>query len=123
MDFADAESTLDTTPWHNLTPQRVYERSLAIELLQQSVASLEEELKAQGNNELFQLLLPNLGRSDDASAYRDLETATGMTADALKMTVSRWRKKLREHVRHSLRQAASSEQDVDADIAQLFASF
>ena len=120
FDFASAENEIGASPWHDLTAEAVYERKWAIGILQRAIENLECDLAQQGKQELFHLLLPTLTCRSDALPYRDLESPTGMTADALKMTVSRWRQRLGQQIRQQLQDTSDPNADIGADIARLF---
>lgn len=59
------------------------------------------------------------GASEDV-AYATLAADLGISSDAVKMTVSRLRKRYREVLREAIADAVASPEDIDGEIRHLF---
>ena len=58
LDFNTAEAAYHREPWTDLTPEKIFDRRWAIELLNLVLARLQREHAASGKEELFRRLSP-----------------------------------------------------------------
>ncbi len=123
LDFDNAESQLALQPWYDLTPDQLYERQWAIELLKQAFQRLEDQAAAQEKTELFRKLRPCLKCMDDAPQYKELAEELGATTGSLKMTVSRWRKELGRFMKEEIQSTVQNESDVEDELRRLLSVF
>ena len=61
LDFEDGENRYRLEPWHDATPEKIFERQWALSLLEQELRKLRAEFDANGKNELFNGLTMFLG--------------------------------------------------------------
>jgi RNA polymerase sigma-70 factor (ECF subfamily) len=100
-------------PADNSTPETIFERQWALEVLQQAMTRVEKECRREGSAKRFELLKPYLTREGDAPAYRDVSHELGITEGAVKVAVHR----LRERFHHCLRDQVSLTVAHAADIS------
>lgn len=100
-------------------PVRAFERSWALNLLERVLGRLRREQVVAGKQALFERLLPSLVNDPDAPAYASLATQTGLSEEALRMTVSRLRQRFRRLLREEIMPTVSSPAEVEEELRHL----
>jgi RNA polymerase sigma-70 factor (ECF subfamily) len=121
LDPVRGESRYRQEPAHGETPERVFDRRWALELIDRAVGRLGEEYKRSGKSELFETLKPALG-GDKASSYVELANKLGMTEGAVKTAVHRLRGRCASLVRDEVAQTVSSQEQIEDELGHLFAA-
>jgi len=122
LDFRTAEEAYHREPWTDLTPEKIFDRQWAIDLLNLVLSRLADEYAKSGKAQLFERLRPALTGDAQGIGYAELAAEIGISADALKMAVSRLRKRYRELLRQNIADTVASPEDVDDEIRRLFAA-
>ncbi len=110
----------------NHTPEALYERQCALEMVNQVMLRLREEQKALGREQIFEKLSSELHSLADDGGGRQQELAVhlGVSYGSLRQSLHRLRKRfrqvLREMVRDTLHNPTSEE--VDAELRVLSAA-
>jgi RNA polymerase sigma-70 factor (ECF subfamily) len=120
LDFAEANSRLASESMAGRTPEEIYQRKWAILLLDQTLHRLRSEFQQAGKSEMFQALQEFL--VDRGQSYRKVAKSLGMTEGAVKMTVSRMRKRYRELIRDEVAQTVADPADVEDELRDLFSA-
>jgi RNA polymerase sigma-70 factor (ECF subfamily) len=107
------------------TPDRVFERNWAIELLRHVIDTLGARYEARGRGALFVALRPVLEaggtlRGADSPA---LAASLGMRDDALRAALARLLREFREAVQSEVRLTVESQEDVPDELAYLMGLF
>jgi RNA polymerase sigma factor (sigma-70 family) len=121
-DFGAVEKAVCSEPAHDLTPERLFERQWALSVLQNAFRELELEQRAAGSESLFETLARCLSRDASLPSYDALAKQLQTTPEALKMRVSRMRKRLGELVRAEIRKTVDGDADVDDELRTLYRS-
>ncbi len=115
-----AEDRYRIEPADELTPEMLFERKWATTVLERALARLAEEWKDGERRRRFDQLRSQLTGEQPSESYREAAAELGMTEDAVKMTVSRLRRRyselLREEVAHTIRDP----KDLDGETRYLF---
>ncbi len=122
LDTAWAESTLEGELADDRTPDRIYQHVWARTILDFSLQLLEEEYASDGKAEEFDLLRPTLGFTTVPNqSYADLAARTGVSADAWKMRVHRFRKRWKEVFRRQVAMTLgdASKENIKMELAEL----
>jgi len=90
-------------PRDNATPETMFERQWALQVLQQAMTRLGEECARDGGGARFERLKGYLTREGDTPAYREAGRELGITEGAVKVAVHR----LRDRFHHCLREEVS----------------
>ena len=122
LDFAAAESRYFAEPYHELTPEKVYERRWAMMLLDNALTRLRDEYARADRQPLFEQLKSYLGAGPHAPPYKELTAQLDMTEGAIKVAVHRLRKRCRELLRAEIAETVSSPEHVDEELQSLFAA-
>jgi RNA polymerase sigma factor (sigma-70 family) len=122
LDVEDAETRYQVEPAHDLTPERLFEKSWALTVLDNAMARLKAESAEAGRQDLFESLKPYLPASRGPASYKDVAAKLGMTEGAVKVAVHRLRDRYRRLVREEVAQTVASPDQVEEEIQALFAA-
>jgi DNA-directed RNA polymerase specialized sigma24 family protein len=111
---------------HDLTPERLCERTLALELLTNAMTELEHELRLEDGLRvdaekrklpIFEALRDYvLGDERPVESYAEVSVNLEVNVRTLRSHVSRFRKRLRELIRVRVGNMVASESDVDSEM-------
>lgn len=119
LDAMKAESRYRLEPADLLTPERLFERRWALAVLEQVLARLQAEQRAEGKTDLFDRLKPFLAAGRSAGGYAETARDLGMTAGAVKTAVHRLRRRYRRLLRDEIAQTVASPEQIDEEIRYL----
>ena len=119
IDQSLAESRFGAEPAHQETPDVLFERQWAMTLLEQVMARLQSDCRA----EEFAYLRACLTKDDAALPYAEIGTRLNMTEAAVKMAVQRLRARYREMLREEIAKTLASPDDIEDELRHLFAVF
>jgi RNA polymerase sigma factor (sigma-70 family) len=120
--LANAEQRYRLEPHTNVTPDRLFERQWALEVLARAQEQLREEVARQGRAEQFARVKGMLLGEDLDTGYRALAAELGTTEGALKVAVHRWRQRFREILREEIAHTVSDTGDVGSELRELMAA-
>ena len=123
IDSENAESAYAQEPVDNLTPDKIFERTWALSVLNQALDRLEEDWLNSGKSEQFDLLKAYLTPGKESTTYRDVGEALEMSEGAVKVAVHRLRKAYRTELRRVIADTVSSETEIEDEIRDLFGAF
>jgi RNA polymerase sigma factor (sigma-70 family) len=119
LDFDSGERRYQREPSHEATGEALYERGWALALLEQALARLREELTAAGKGRLFECLRETLTGADAPRPYAEIAAELGMSAEAIKVTVHRLRRRYAELVRAEIAQTVTTPEGPDRPVRLL----
>ena len=122
LDFENVETQYAPELAYNLSPEKLFEKSWALTVLEQTMARLKAESAATGKQKLFDRLKVCLIGVGDSVSYRQMAHELGMTEGAVKVAVHRLRRRYRELLRHEIGQTVATADEVDEEIQNLFAA-
>lgn len=122
LDFDSAESQYALEPADELTPERLFEKSWALTVLERTMDRLGAELASKGKQKVFDHLRAYLAAEPSAVHYREVAAELGMTEGAARVAVHRLRKRCRELLRDEIAQTVADEGQIDDEIRGLFAA-
>lgn len=120
LDFAAGESRYQIEPFHEESPERIFERRWAATLLEQTISDLRGEYARQDRESLFTELAPGIGVGEVAGNYAEIATRLGMTEGAVKAAAHRLRQRCRELLHHHVAQTVSHPHEIDDELRDLF---
>jgi DNA-directed RNA polymerase specialized sigma24 family protein len=115
LDVAGGESCYQAELGHGDTPEVIYERRWAKELLARAITRLKE-ISAHPE---FERLKPFLTAESERGDYALVASQMGCTEGALKVTVHRLRKQYGEALRLEILQTVENPDEVDSEIRYL----
>ena len=120
-DAESIENRYRQEPAHELTPERIFERTWALTVLDEALDRLRNEYAAANKAELFKTLQVYLSGQDRESTYLEATAALGMSEGAVKMAVLRLRRRYGEMLRAVIAQTVANAKELDEEMRQLFA--
>jgi len=115
----DAENRYRLEPWHDLTPEKLFERRWALTVLDQVLARLQAELLAEGKQSVFDGLKKFLTGGRESGGYAQAAVELGMTEGAVKAAVHRLRRRYRQLLRVEIAQTVAGPEEIDEEIQYL----
>jgi RNA polymerase sigma-70 factor (ECF subfamily) len=122
IDTDDAEDRYRFEPADGMTPDRLFDRTWAITLLDRVLALLAEEYAANGGAKVFDRLKVVLTQGRGAVPAAELAAQLGTTPGAIHTAVHRLKKLYREILRREIAATLDGRSDVDDEVRWLFAA-
>ena len=120
LDFENAESQYALEPRDELSPEKLFERSWALTVLDRTMARLEAEAVKTNKKKLFECLKSYLIADKSSAPYRDVADKLDITEGAVRVAVHRLRRRYRELLRDEIAQTVTSDDQIDEEIRDLF---
>jgi RNA polymerase sigma factor (sigma-70 family) len=121
LDFGNAERQYISEPSHEMSPEKLFEKSWAITVLQHAMNQLEAEFASSNKRSLFDHLRVYLTAEAGVIPYRDVAVQLEMTEGAVKMAVHRLRSRYRDLLREKVAQTVAAQEQIDEEIHELLA--
>lgn len=119
LDFQSAEGRYVAEPSHELTPEKLYERSWVLTLLDRIVDQLQEEYRQQGKTALFDELKLFLPGAHSTRSHAEVAARIGRSEDAVKMAVSRLRQAYGQLLKAEVKRLTANAGDSDEELRGL----
>ncbi|MCP5522264.1 MAG: sigma-70 family RNA polymerase sigma factor [Verrucomicrobiales bacterium] len=118
-DHAEAERRYATEPESALTPEKLFERRWAAALLEQVMARLQAECRANGKIDVFEALKDSLWGQRTSPGYAELARRWDTTDDAIRAMAYRLRQRYRALIHAEIAQTVSSPEEIEAEVRNL----
>lgn len=107
------------------TPERIFERKWAQEMLRRVLAEMEDDYLRKDKHALYKALRPVVlaGGSLVGEATQELASSLGMTPASLRVALSRFLGDYRDRLRREVQQTLANPDDVDEELACLARAF
>jgi RNA polymerase sigma factor (sigma-70 family) len=122
IDFNEAENQYALEPADRLSPEKLFDKSWALTVLERTMACLKTELARKNKKELFDHLKIYLTAEKGSIPYRDTAAELNMTEAAVRTAVHRLRRHYRKSLRDEIAQTVATEDQIDEEIDDLFAA-
>jgi DNA-directed RNA polymerase specialized sigma24 family protein len=122
ISLPEAEGRYGREPAHDLTPDRLFERRWALDLLGIVLTRLETEAVQAGKGELFTKLRPMLEGDARSASYSEVGSAVGLSEGAVKVAAHRLRVRYRDVLREEVGRTVADQSEVDAELSDLINS-
>jgi RNA polymerase sigma-70 factor (ECF subfamily) len=120
LEFWSGEERYQREPAHDETPERIFERRWALDVLDRVMGRLRDEFVQHGRAEHFERLkVFLLGQSD--TQYADLAREMGTSEGALKVAIHRLRKRYRDLFRQEIADTVADPAEVESELRFLAA--
>jgi RNA polymerase sigma factor (sigma-70 family) len=116
---ADAEDRYRLEPWHDLTPEKLFERRWALTVLDNVLARLQLALAFEGKQSVFDTLKPFLTGGRESGGYAAAAAHLQMTEGAVKTAIHRLRRRYRQLLRDEIAQTVAGPEEIDEEIQYL----
>jgi RNA polymerase sigma-70 factor (ECF subfamily) len=122
IDPLDAESRYSREPAHELTPERIFDRSWALTLLSRVLDRLRQEYDDSGRSATFEELRGVLTNGAQASPYEVIAENLGINEGAVRVAVHRLRRRYGLLLRQEIEATIEDPSEVEDEIRDLFAA-
>jgi RNA polymerase sigma-70 factor (ECF subfamily) len=122
LDFAAGESRYLREPSHDSTAERLYDRRWAVTLIEQALATLEQEWTRADKRAAFEILKRTISGVGDGEDYEHVGAELGVSSAAAKQAAYRLRRRYREIFREEVRRTVADDESIDDEIARLMES-
>ena len=119
LDFAAAEGRYHQEPFHQLTPEALFEKQWAYALLDRVLGRLRAEYAGKGQSAEFDRWKPFLSGDQERGAYHQNAVELDMSDAAVKTAVYRLRQRYAELVREEIAATVVKPEEVEAEIRYL----
>lgn len=119
INLEQGESRFLSEPHHTLTPEKLFDRTWVLTLLDLVLNYLREELAGEGKARHFELFKGTLTEGATAEDLRVASEALGISTAAAKQVAYRLRKRYRELFRLEVGRTLAPGEDVDSEIGRL----
>jgi RNA polymerase sigma factor (sigma-70 family) len=120
LNFENAESQYSLQPAQQLPPEKLFERSWALTVLERTMVRLQDESDSPKKRRVFEHLKVYLTAEKDSIPYRKVADKLKMTEGAVKVAVHRLRHQYRELLRDEIAQTVATQEQIDEEIRDLF---
>lgn len=122
IDLQEAENQYALEPADKLSPDKLFDKSWALTLLDWTMARLKAELATKNKQELFEHLKAHLTAEKGSVPYRSVAAELGMTEGSVRVAVHRLRRRYRKLLRDEILQTVASKDQIDEEIDNLFSA-
>jgi RNA polymerase sigma-70 factor (ECF subfamily) len=120
IETRDAEGRYQYEPADRLTPDRLFDRTWAMTLLERVLQLLADEYAAKGRPQVFERLKVVLTQDEGAVPAATLAARLGMTVGAVHVAVHRLRRRYREILQDQIAATLDDPSEMDDEIRSLF---
>jgi RNA polymerase sigma factor (sigma-70 family) len=116
----EAEARYSREPAHEQSPERLFDRRWAADILERVFTTLREEYQDDSRQRLFDRLKQCLAGVESDESFRQIGAQLGMTESAVKSAAHRLRRRYRELLRDQIARTVDGPEAVDQEIRDLF---
>ena len=122
IDLQEAESQYILEPADRLSPEKLFDKSWALTVLDRTMARLKAELASKNKQDLFEHLKTHLAAEKGSVPYSSVAAELGMSEGSVRVAVHRLRRRYRKLLRDEIIQTVAAEDQIDEEINNLFAA-
>lgn len=121
LDVEGAEQRLGVGSSDEMSPEEAFEYRWAVTMLNRALVRLRQLSVESGTEVQFEALKPNLTGAGEGASYRELAETLGMSEGAVKMAVSRLRKRLGQCLRAEVGDTVATPAEIDDEVRHIIA--
>jgi DNA-directed RNA polymerase specialized sigma24 family protein len=118
----EAESRFQEEPVSADSPEKVFDRTWALSLIEQAIAAVRHEYAAVGKEPLFNALKDVLWGGRETGNYAEIARQLGSTESAVKMAAYRLRRRFGEALRAEVAKTVMNPADLEDEMRYLLAA-
>jgi RNA polymerase sigma-70 factor (ECF subfamily) len=122
FDPDDAEHRYTLEPVHELTPERIFDRTWALTLLARVGERLRREYDDAGRSERFESMMTLITRDPDCDPYAEVAGRLGISEGNLRVAVHRLRRRYGLLLRYEIAATVDDEDEIEEEIRALFSA-
>ena len=120
IDTGEADRRIE--PFHELTPEKAFDKAWAVELVTRSLQRVEQAWQDDGKGEVFEVLKPHLLRDGQTPAYEETAATLNVSASTLKVKVHRLRGEFRRALCAEVAETLETEEFLEDELNRLFSA-
>lgn len=117
IDFSKADQKFKLEPIELLTPEKIYERSWAMELIDCCLTKLRGQYQDKDQTEIFESLCSSLLGGE--VSYSEIATRLNMSPNAVKVAAHRMRQRLGDQIRDEVANTVDNPAEVEVELQHL----
>lgn len=121
LEVETAEARYAAEPPDKLTPEALFERQWALDVIDRGLAKVRADYVKAGKEAMFERLKGFLIGEKEQGGYADVARTLGTTEGAIKVTVHRLRRRFRDVLRAEIMATVSDDSEIDDEIRYLIA--
>ena len=121
-DAADTEERYRHEPASETSPDKLFERTWALLLLDKVMKDLQQEFARAGKGQIFDALQVFLSGEKSDASYAEIGANLQMGESAIKMAVSRLRQRYGEKLRNEIAQTLTGDTSVEDELRHLISA-
>ena len=122
LDVQTAEGWYQIEGRDDLTPEKLFDRSWTLVVMDRALAALEAQQRAAGKQRAYEALKGFLTGDSEGTAYAAIGKDLGMSEGAVKVAVHRLRRQFRDRLIEQIAETVSSADEIDAELRHLLTS-
>ena len=122
LGFQNAEEQYALEPSEQLSPEKLFEKSWALTVLERTMNQLEHEMAEKNKKQLFEHLKVYLTTEKDVIPYSKTAKELKMPEGSVRVAVHRLRRRYRKLLRDEIAQTVTAEDQIDEEMGHLFAA-
>ncbi len=107
----------------DLTPDAVWDRNWAIELLNGALNDLRDQYERKNRGDVFEHLKGHLAWNESETSLSETAETLGMTPVAVRVAVHRLRKQFQARLLERISEIVDSDEEVEEEVNQLMGAF
>jgi RNA polymerase sigma factor (sigma-70 family) len=119
IELVDAERWYQAEPVDRHTPEKAFERSWAVTLLQTATNRLQQESARAGKARQFERMKPLLTGENEGIRYSQIAEELGLSEGAVKVAVHRMRRRYREVLREEIAETVEAPEQIESELRYL----
>ena len=123
IDVVDAEKRYQLEPVDGWTPEKLFDRRWALEVIQQALSTLKSKHEKKGKLPLYHALQSTLGGAQiSQQKYEEIAQEFSMSPGAVKVAALRLREDYRQTLKEIVRQTIEETDSIEDELDQLLAA-
>jgi len=122
LDWQDADTRYQINPADNLSPDKLFDRTWAVTVLEHVITRLRDEHSADGKARFYEQLKQFLMAGTRDTSYTEAARALELSEGAVRVAVHRLRRRYRELLREEITQTLSDPAQAEEEMQVLFSA-
>ena len=122
LDLQTGEGRYLKDPFHEITPERLFEKQWALAFLDRTLASLREEMKSAEREDRFDALKGFLTESEVKRSYQEVAAESDMSESTVKGAVHRMRRRFGKLLKAEIANTVSDQEQIEGEIRHLLSA-
>ena len=123
IEFIAAEDRYQLEPTETISPEALFDRRWAFDLVGEAMGRLEHDYVSGGKAELHSAMQPYLATPATSAVCEQIGKALGMSRNAVEVALHRFRQRFRKRLQGLVCETVASPEDVDDELRHVVSLF